>query len=132
MSGFGAPPCTLEPNTTYASPLHYAERTGVADAVSCCAVCSKAAPKCVSWSFNPAKDGGACYLRPGAPTAREPKAGRRGEPCGVCGMGGAMIDLIDCEVCRHSLRLPTRSARGGRAAGAHAVSRGAARFEKKK
>ena len=43
-------------------------------------------------------------------TVREP-IGMCGEPCGVCGIGGAMIDLIELDVCRHWLRLPTWSAR---------------------
>ena len=32
--------------------------------------------------------------------------GSRCEPLGVCGIGGAMIDLIDGDVCRHWLRVP--------------------------
>ena len=31
--------------------------------------------------------------------------GSRDEPRGVCGIGGAMIDLIELESCRHELRV---------------------------
>ena len=72
----GAAPCALlEPNVTYTAPAHYAEVKGVADAASCCAACAEDAAKCRSWSYNAAKDRGACWLRPGVPTARAPKAG---------------------------------------------------------
>ena len=39
----------------------------------------------------------------------EPK-GNREEPSGVCGIGGAMMDLMDWEVWRQALRLLTWSA----------------------
>ena len=70
----------VEPNVCYTGPGHYAEVSNCPSADACCDACwSAAGNKCQSWTFNPKKDGGGCFLRGGPPTGRV--NGTAARPC---------------------------------------------------